>query len=401
MKYLEGSWGKALIEYKGPNQAAYTNLAGTLYVLKGTEVTFREVASGSVQKHTFSVNSASNGPSGEITANLTFGTNTHAVKAIVFEIKTKVTFKDNFPNRSQKDLGVNEHIDLGFDSDPAGITAAQAGKLLWTIHGTATSARQFQGQLQRSSADATAPQTDGTAYFIAPWATDESWPTGPRPSQRSRVTTLRLVIQGGPSQGLYVEKSFTVHTPVARMVAGQSKHAPGKPSAGFTGNIYFDPKNVSFHFIDFKEGRGTMVAKQTGFKRPPDMRMGQPPRQLPASPSGYFAWEGPRIHQHTSAWVSIGTGNIVTGCKLDGPDDVYSGFNDQWPYPYNDTHGALLKGKETDVPSEVSWPINWNYKAKDLSTAVVFQKAMHKATMDANGTVTMEKAQASYSAGLP
>jgi len=400
LKYLEGNWA-IIIEYKGPNQATYMKLTGVLYVLKDTEVTFREVGSTPEQKHTFSTNSGSNDVAGQISANLAFGNNTHTVKAIVFELHPKATFSDNFTGRSKKDLGVNEHVSLGFASVPAGITAAQAGKLLWTVDGTQPEPsleRQFLGLLQQSArcasgscgATAAAPQADGTAHFIAPWATNMGSPLGGL-RQRSRETTLRLVIQGGPSQGRYVERKFTVHTPVAHIVAGKPyMHVAGLPSAGFTGHIYFEPMNVSFHFIQFREGRGTMNARQTGWKPSQQDKYGAPQRPIPPSPSGYFAVHHDLVHQHSKQWLKISSGDVTNGCKMMGSDNVFSGANNFWP--------AKDNGKETDVPSEVSWRIFWQYKAEDLSgEGLIFQQAEHKATMDAKGTVTIEKAGATHS----
>jgi hypothetical protein len=404
LQYVERTWGRTSLEYKGPNQTGFAAVAGRLHVLKNTVVTFREVDTGTQQTYTFSVASASNNAGGEITAAIAFGPTSHTVKAIVFELQAKVTFGDAFAGRSQNDVGANEHLTLGFDSVPAGITAAQAGDPVWTIHGAipanADVARQLKGKLQRAAADTSAPLRDGNAFFFAPWATDPDNPLNPRPSKRTSTATLRLVIQNGPSKDLYVERSFTVHTPVARMVATPPyRHVQGRPSAGFIGDILFDPKNVSFRYIRFQEGRGTMVTKQTGFLGPQDMRLGSPPRQLPPSPSGYFAWEGARVHQHTPAWVDIGTGDAANGCRLNGSDDVYSGANMHWPARYNATHGALF-GRETNVPSELRWPIFWRYRAEDLAQGVLGQQVVHHATMDASGKVTMAKAGASVSCNL-
>lgn len=405
LKYVERTWGKAALEYKGPNQGGFVNYTTRLHVLRNTTITFREVDTGVQSTHTFAANSASNNPAGEVTANIAFGPATHAVKAIVFELTLKVTFEDDFATRSDSDLGVNEYVTLGFDSTPTGITAAEAGNLLWSIQGVippnADTARQLFGKLQQASGNTAAPLQDGRAYFIAPWATDHANPLAPRPSGRSSVSTLRLTIQSGPSQGLFVEKAFTVHTPVARMVARPPwQHVHGRPSAGFTGDIFFDPRNVSFHYVKFQEGRGSMVAKQTGWRDLVDMRYTTAPRQLPGNPSGYFAWEGARVHAHTPMWVGIGTGNATDGCQLTGSDNVYTAPNPLYPNRYDGTYGEGLRGKETSVPSELTWPIYWRYKAEDLANGVVSQQVKHHSTMDRNGTVVTEKAGASISRAI-
>jgi hypothetical protein len=403
LQYVERVWGKGTLEYKGPNQAVFANYSGRIYVLRNTQITFREVDTGTQRTQTFQVNSASADPAGEVTANIQFSaTSSYSVKAIVFELRANLTFADPFNGRSDNDLGVNEHMTLDFVSTPLGVTAAQAGDLLWTIDGAipanADSARQLFGKLQRASGNVAAPIADGKAYFIAPWATDSASPLAPKPSKRSSVSTLKLTIQNGPSQGMSVTRVFTVHTPVARMVATPPwQHVTGRPSAGFTGDIYFDPKNVSFQYVKFQEGRGTMVAKQTGFMGAQDMRLGAPPRQLPSSPSGYFAWEGTRVHAHTPIWVDISRGDSTNGCKLVGSDNVYTAPNPLWPARYDGTYGEKLRGKETNVPSELTWPIYWRYKADDIAQGVVSQQVKHHSTMDASGTVVTEKAGARVS----
>jgi hypothetical protein len=414
IQYVQQTWGKATLQYKGPNQPAFTDVTGPIYVLKNTQVTFLETDTTTQQTHTFTVNSASNSLAGAVTANLVFGPNTHPVRAIVFELQPHVEFVDDFFGHSPSDLGVNEHVKLEFRSVPLNVTAAQAGNLLWGIHGTippnADTARKMKGKLQRAAGNTAAPLADGTAYFIAPWATDANWPDSPRPSGRSSVSTLRLTILSGASTGLFVEQTFTVHTPQARMVAtAPFRHVHGRPSAGFQGDIYFDPKNVSFHFIEFQEGRGTMVAKQTGFRGMQDFSTNPTPRQLPGNPSGYFAWEGARVHDHTGSWVNILRGDSATGCQLNGSDDVYTAPNPQWPNRYNSALaplltkpdlGQLLHGKETNIPSELSWKIFWKYKAQDLAPSVTSQQAEHKSTMDLNGNVTTSKAGASHTCNL-
>ena len=101
-----------------------------------------------------------------------------------------------------------------------------------------------------------------------------------------------------------------------------------------------------------------MVARQTGFKTLANASLTAfaAPKALPTAPSGYFAWEGERVHAHTPIWVSIGTGNSVNGCQLAGSDDVYTAPNPEWPNKYSATY-PRLQGKDTDVPSELTWPI--------------------------------------------
>ncbi len=400
LQYLERVWGKAALQYKGPNQAAYTDVPARLFILKGTQVGFNEVDTDTVQNHTFSVNSASSVAGSETVVNLVFGANTYPVRAVVFELTATVAFEDNFVGRSVDDLGVNEQVTLGFTVVPAGVTAAEAGGLLWSIDGTggldADRAHQIKGKIQRAKTNTAVPANDGIAYYFAAWATDAQQPTGPRPTKRSAPVALNLRVQAGPSTGLGIQKTFTVHTPIARMVARAPwKHVQGRPSAGFIGDIYFDPKNVSFKFVKFREGRGTMVARQTGYKQAPSMALNAPkPKPLPGNPSGCFAWEGARIHAHTGIWVDILGGDSTNGCKLNGADTVYTAPNPRWPNKYQAADGPGLEGKDTDVPSELIWPIYWQYQAPGIAAHVITQQAKHESIMDAQGTVTTKKAGA-------
>ena len=401
LQYVERAWGKVEIEYKGQSQGTFTiyDEINCPTVLKDASLTFRHIDSGELQSVSFPVCSPSNDFAGLVSVNVQFAKGAYRVKAIVYDLDVLCAFGDSFANRSLSDLGVNERVALGFRTTPAGITAAEIGGLKWEIHGAipdnADTARQLKGKLQRSGADASAPLADGKACFIAPWATDSGFPGNPRPSARTSVSTLRLVFQGGLHEGTYIETSWTVHTPEARMVPVRNIHLQGKPSAGFLGDIYFDPKNVSFAFIAFKEGRGTVVAKQTGFKAPPVLRLGTPPPQLPRSPSGYFASAAGRVHQQGNNWTPIGAGNAATGSKVDTQDTVCSGANNRWPNKYTAADGAVLNGRDTDVPSEGEWPIFWKYRAVDLAAEVTFQQVKHKAVMDRDGKVTMSKAGAS------
>lgn len=412
LAYVERVWGHPELQVKGPSATTWSDLPATLYVLKGTALSFREVDTDATASHTFTAASTSSTAAGAVSVPLVFGASQHTVKAIVYELTPAVTFVDEFTNRSRTHVGVNEPMTLGFTTTPAGVTAANAGGLLWKLppNHQGETPRQFLGKLQKTATDVGAPATDGTAYYVAPWCTDTAMPKNPRPSSLTSAVTLHLEIQGGVNRGQQVDLTLTVHTPVARMVvAARCGHVHGKPSAGFLGDIFFDPKNVSFHFVQFREGRGTMQARQTGFRAPIDLSRPGPPRQLPTPPAGYFAGVGfalahgvlqAQIHQHTAIWVPISRGNAVTGCKLVGQDTVRSGWNPVYPAVYPATAGAELEGKATNEPSEELWPIYWKYKVPEIAEDVLAQQAQHRATMDATGAVTMSKAGASVTRAL-
>lgn len=398
-----------MLQYKGPNQQNFTDVTGTLHIVRTTTVTFRNGPTGVPADHTFNTRSSSS------TTPVTVhpcGATAPSVSAIVFSLVPKTKPRDNFGGRSKTELGVNERVYLTFSTQPEGITAVEAGGLEWEIASGALGStmygkfngdreRMLRGKVQRERTNESAPLQDGKAFFKAPWATDEQSPLAPRPSAKTRKSILRLVVKTGPSTGKFKDVEFTVHTPTARMVATPNEiHENGKPSAGFHGDVFYDPKDVSFHYIKWREGRGTQLAKQTGFKQAMNFgHVGKPP-EISTPPSGYFAHESGRVHDQ-GGWMDVWKGDISKGCEIGTSDRVFSGWNARWPAKYIETDGVNLKGKETDVPSEVSWPIYWKYRPEEIHThEVVAQQVTHKAVMDAAGKVTISKAGASVSKNL-
>jgi hypothetical protein len=186
----------------------------TPHVLLGTVATFKlaGVANAVEVKKTFNA-------TGSQTIEATAGSDKLSVNVMVFGLTPKLTFVDNFTNRSLTDVGVCEQVTLGVTIQPATVTAASAGGLKWNIR---QPGERDDGALRKSATDRSAPDADGAACYIAPVRTgpELTFPPNsltPNPAQLSKVVTLELVIQGGFSAGLKVQKPLTVHTPQAEM----------------------------------------------------------------------------------------------------------------------------------------------------------------------------------------
>jgi hypothetical protein len=410
LKWLEQNWGRPKLQYKGPNQKSFTDVTACLYVMKGQSVTIQKIGTTDQKVVSFPNASTADSPAGEQSFQVKFGTVDYTFRAVVYELKPKLTFKDFFAGRSLSDAGIDERLTLEFETVPASLTAADLGGLLWSVKnatGDGTLRRKTYGQVQKSEGDSSGAAIDGTAYYIAPVITDSFSAKNPRPSRLTTTVDLVLTVQAGVMQGVSVEKTLTVHTPQCRMVkANIEKHVSGKPSAGFLGDIFFDPKTVSFKTLKFMEGRGTLIARQTGHppsKANANMFSGAP-APLPGHPSGYFAFEAQKIHQNTGGGgVTIKQGNSVTGCQIIGQDTVYSGWNPVYPNAYDGTmFPGVKKGLPTNAPSSQRWPIYWKVYPADLgmAEAIVVQQAVHESTMAADGTVTIQKAGATVTKRL-
>jgi hypothetical protein len=100
----------------------------TPHVLLGTVATFKlaGVANAVEVKKTFNA-------TGSQTIEATAGSDKLSVNVMVFGLTPKLTFVDNFTNRSLTDVGVCEQVTLGVTIQPATVTAASAGGLKWNI----------------------------------------------------------------------------------------------------------------------------------------------------------------------------------------------------------------------------------------------------------------------------
>ncbi len=404
--------GGAVLELKcrGKGQMAWADVAdtSTLFILKGSEVEFKAdstggspalrtqiqytsaqwagtlpggAAGGATKRHTFTTNSAAKGSPWTLT--LTFGGQTVTVNLVVYTLNVVSRPRDPFAGRSQTDLGVDERVELEFTTTPVGVTAAEAGGLLWRPAGVGgVAARDTTGLLQNATTHTGPPANDGKADYIAPYQTHGVG----QQIQPSREVTLQLSVVGGPSAGRGPEQKYRVHKPQAHMtrVPGSQLHhlidaGTDVPSAGFTGRIYFAPKTVSFRTLRFRENAGVIEDTLAGD-------------------------ENGTVHTPTDLSDPtvgvIGSGNSATGCLMNGDDNVHSAGDEfqivssgspttkvghkKWPIQWEYTYAALDPTHPDGVPA-LAWTPTW------LNVWILMQLAHHIFTQYQNGRSTIFK----------
>lgn len=246
----------------------------------------------------------------------------HVENSLIPTVNGVMTPRDNFAGRSTTDFGVAEVIDLSFASTA---TAASLGGLKWSVAGG--------GGVLSSVTSA------GTATLTCPDAAD--------------TVNLELKIETGSNAGFVVARqAVKVVAPNDALMVKDGRairHANNTWSAGFYGEIFLRPMNVSFSRIEFQEGAAPAVA------------------------SGFLAhWNGLN-HNPSSAAMSVGGGNSATGSKVNAIDNVHTGTLGS-PYAVGD----------------FNWPIPWQYRV-GTGAWTTFTTANHHATSDALGTATIEK----------
>jgi hypothetical protein len=325
----------------------WIDICGTLYVHVGTAVWFKAIpnpedacwpgynpvwggssgASGTGETTSVVFNTLSSSLTDFKTVTATCGTSTVSVNVIVYDFQGVLTPDDNFTGRDQMKYGIQETVDLSCTIVPNGLTGIQVGGLRWS---------KFMG------AGFVSNVTDNGAadYDAGPY--DPFWGS----------TWLFLSVCSGPSSGDCVGYTRTIVAPFeAYMVQAPSTgiwHVQGQASIGFKGWIYLWFKNVSFSNIEWREescsGTGT----------------------------GFFAPSTGQIHP-TGSWMGVGSGNIVTGCRVQCIDTVESGPHGG---PYSD--------------GTFTWPIPWQYRV-GAGGAVTFATANHYEIIDSSGKMTIQK----------
>jgi hypothetical protein len=361
--------------------------ANRLYVLQGTTIEFRAAqvgaspqqgplinfsttawsgtsgaaGAGSSKLVRFDNTSISNNDPGAQTVILGFGGQTVTIRCVVFSLTHTMVIGDPFVGRSTANFGVDERLTLGFNTVPAGVTALEIGGLRWSV---ASPGRNDDGLLHNPATHAAPVLPNGLAEYVAPCRTN----TG-QLSQKTRHVQLRLRVDSGLCTGLGANVEITIWSPSMhmRLGVGNHRHSQYVPSAGFWGQIFLSPKNVSFSTLSFQEGTGAI--RTYGFRND--------------------AEDGITQHAATGANIAISTGNINNGCQVVGVlDDVFSGNvpGHVVPTPAYD----IVVGKET-------WPIYWEYTYRDLVTNlwtnpwIRTQIAYHVATLYQTGRMTMFK----------
>ena len=386
-------------------QVSFTRLdpANALYVLKNTELEFRAQSTvlpatgtidlsattwggtagatgrGASNRVRFQTTSASSLPANGATVTLTFGGQTVTIRVIVFELTPTAVIADNFAGRSTTDLGVDERVALGFTTTPVGITAAQAGGLIWSFPAGAAD-RNTLGLFHDPATNAAplpAVQT-GVVNFIAPCRT---FAAGTAPVPQKSVT-LKLSVAGGLSSGLGVERTYVIRTPTAHMreqTGGARRHTNGQPSSGFKGEIFLTPRNVSFRTLRWREGVGSMVVSGS-------------------IPNAWANLAHPVTVFGDATHGTISGGHSVNGCTVNQLDDVFSG---SFAYTVPD------RASPRNIVGTQTWPIDWEYTYPTLPPAaagwandwIKMQKAIHQATLYENGAMTMFKGHVRCASG--
>lgn len=226
----------------------YVDVSGTLYVLKGTSVTFKAVpdpsnttfasgrpvwsgssgASGTGETTSVTFNNVSSNTSDYKTVVATSSNNV-TVNVIVFDLNGVLTPANDFTGRSYIRFGIEEEVHLSFSSTPS-LTASQLGGLRWKI----TTIGSGNGTLP--------PADDGAGTYNAP--------------DTAKSVTLKLEILNGPSKGNGITKDISIVEPTDAFITIGSgiQHTVNTWSAGFKGRIHVTPDDVSFMNLSFYEG---------------------------------------------------------------------------------------------------------------------------------------------------
>jgi hypothetical protein len=330
------------IQYQG--SSGYVNISGTLYVLKGSSVTFKALpnpanaqfssgkpvwsgssgASGSGQTTSVTFNTTSSSASDFKTVIATSG-NAVTANVVVFELTPQLTPNDNFTGRSLEKFGIHERITLGFSLNPTGLSASQIGGIRW--------------QQNSGSGNLADALDDGTGRYDV--------------ADSPGSAALQLKILNGPSKDQGPTKNVTVVAPSGGYMTGSDTwHVQFYWSVGFCGTIYILPKDVSFLNLQFKED------------------------EIGATATGWLTFLNGVGHSPGGS-SAITSGNINTGAYVYRPDQVRTGA-------YGGPGTSYAAGN-------VSWEIPWNY-AVEGGAWHLFATATQAATSTSTGKATISKA---------
>ena len=293
-------------------------------------------ASGTGQTTSVSFNTVSSSTSDFKTVTATSG-NTKTANVIVLELTGTLTPNDNFSGRSLTSFGINEQITLGCTIAPSGVTASQVGGIQW---------------VQDSGSGSISAQTNGTGTYDV--------------SDSPGSAALKPKILDGPSKNAGPVTNITVVAPSGGYVQKFSgiRHFQNWWSCGYKGDVFIEPKDVSFANLFFVE------------------------EDVGASTSGWLSFLNGIGHGSGGA-LSIGFGNINSGAVVvSNGDQIYSG-------KYRDVeHGAYAAGN-------LNWAIRWDYSI--TGTAGSWQLITTKnqtATSTSTGKCTISKGGSSVSREL-
>ena len=343
------------LQYDDPD-TGYTDIQFPLYVYIGTTVTFKAIpdpsgASWPTGKPIWGGSSGASG-TGE-TTEVTFNTlssslsdyktvtatccNTITANIVVFDFEGVFKPKDDFDGRHTMYYGIEEEVELDFETDPWSVTAGQAGGLEWTKGSDSQPGTVSNVNIDYGTADYDAEETDGTVW-------------------------LKLKIKSGPSkdewEGYQKDVILPTGTRMTRVNPNTVWHIHGSASAGIALYYWLDPKYVSFKYLTFGED------------------------SCPATgATGIYITVPPGNHPQNGP-VGILGGNSTTGCRVEPEDHAGSGRN---PWAPGGTY---------------TWSIPTQY-IDDTSTRNAFGSNQNQIpVLEANGDATMNKGGQSGSAAL-
>jgi hypothetical protein len=329
------------IQYDDPD-TGYTDISGTLYVHKGTTVTFKSipdpsgaswpsgkpvwggVASGTGSTKAVTFNSLSSSTTDYKTVTAECG-NTVSVNVIVFDFTGTLTPDVNFTSRSMSQYGVEETVSLSHTTDPSGITGLP---FEW---------EKFSGK----------GSVSGSTYDAEAIAGD---------------VTLKLKLTSGPSKGRYKVYSKTVVAPTNRFIHAASPwdgiwHDNGVHTCGIKGESYLNPKNVSFTNIQRREGTS-------------------PPATVTGHYLSDYGTPGPT---HTiGSWFTPSSPNTTTGC-----------------YVVRDTTSTNHPCASLGDSGTFSWTIAYEYKGDDAVPRPMGNITASK-EIESSGTTKVKKGSLSW-----
>ena len=240
-----------------------------------------------------------------------------------------ITPADNFAGRSKVRFGVGEELEISAVEDPA---PSQAKAMTWSV-----------------SSGAATVTNDGT--------------TGKATVKCGHVAgAVVLDLKDAANQPL-ATKRFQVIAPddVIFEQVGPSWHIQGMASAGFKAAIYLSPKDVSFKWVQIREGQAPWEGS------------GCLEKVKPVTITGSGKFTETVVHPVMGKFVTAKAGgNSAKGTLMTGQDTVRT--------------GTPKTGK-----GELTWRIPWFYQVVGQSGEVRFCTGVHHAVIDDAGKTTMTK----------
>jgi hypothetical protein len=188
------------------------------------------------------------------------------------------------------------------------------------------------------------------------------------------TVTLELRTGAGPASFSVLDRhTFQVIAPAAdriRLVKfGNKHHRQGLATAGFEAVIVFGPEDVSFLALEMREYRGTVNA------------------------TGVLAGSAGVLHHKSAQWIPA-RDLLHSGTRFHGYDTVAN-------WGINPPPSGWLAAPNLTVVGTFNWPIQWAYRlAGQKATKTIFAYAEHAATVYADGSMLLKKANESVATDL-